>query len=297
MTGTTRSTGAAIVVVNYGSHELIERNFRDFNLDFGEDGVTVVVVDNFRDTASSSAVAEVCARSGWELVANARNVGFGAGVNAGAARALALGADVLLLANPDLELGREAATALIELARADPMRAVSPVVRRLDGSVWFGGAQVLVEEGRTTTRPNADSAAPGGWLTGACIALSFQLWTLSGGFDEDYFLYWEDVDFSWRITAAGGSLEVREELSVLHDVGGTQGGSGKSPVYVYYNCRNRLLFAARHLDGATRSRWRRSSLRYGRAVALRAGRRAFLRNPARLSWAVLSGTWHGLQYR
>ena len=45
------------------------------------------------------------------------------------------------------------------------------------------------------------------WLTGASLAMSITLWEQVGGFDERYFLYWEDVDLSWRILQAGGELE------------------------------------------------------------------------------------------
>jgi GT2 family glycosyltransferase len=43
--------------------------------------------------------------------------------------------------------------------------------------------------------------APFSWLTGACLAVSKQVWQATGGFDPDYFLYWEDVDYSQRAKA------------------------------------------------------------------------------------------------
>ena len=45
--------------------------------------------------------------------------------------------------------------------------------------------------------------APFGWLTGACLAVSKRVWQATGGFDPDYFLYWEDVDYSQRAKAVG----------------------------------------------------------------------------------------------
>ena len=60
-------------------------------------------------------------------------------------------------------------------------------------------------------------------------------------------MYWEDLEFSFRCRQLGGELVV-PDLTAVHAVGGTQGASGKSPLYRYYNCRNRLLFARRNLS-------------------------------------------------
>jgi len=126
------------------------------------------------------------------------------------------------------------------------------------------------------------------------------LWRTLGGFDARYFLYWEDVDLSWRARRAGADLAVVKDVTVFHDVGGTQkhgqDGSAKSPVYVYYNCRNRLVFAAQHLGRLDRTRWLLTSPRYAWAVLQRGGRRALARSPLRLIWAAVGGTVAGAAY-
>src|SRR5690606_40890410 len=53
-------------------------------------------------------------------------------------------------------------------------------------------------------------------------------WEETGGFDEDYFLYWEDVDFALRVDDAGGALRLVESATAVHDEGGTQGGGDPS---------------------------------------------------------------------
>ena len=67
--------------------------------------------------------------------------------------------------------------------------------------------------------------------------------------------------------AAGGRVGVARDLRCVHDAGGTQTGAGtptKSSLYYYFNCRNRLLFAAAHLPGRDRARWRRGAAGYAR---------------------------------
>jgi len=117
-----------------------------------------------------------------------------------------------------------------------------------------------------------------------------------GGFDEPYFLYWEDVDLSVRVERAGGRLVVRTDLEVVHDAGGTQGeqhGRAKSDTYYSFNCRNRLLFATRHLDRGDLLRWIAATPAVSREILLRGGRRQLLHSPRPLLAAVrgsLAGT-------
>ncbi|WP_165070206.1 glycosyltransferase family 2 protein [Marisediminicola senii] len=290
----------ALIVVNYGSHDLVAENLA--SLRFAGLAASIVVVDNYTTDAERDAVRQLCASRGWTLVAHDDNVGFGAGVNAGVAAAHRMGCTVFMLLNPDAAITDETVAALHRLSVDHPMTVFSPTVVRPDGSRWFDGGTVLVREGRTSTAPGTDSSAPGGWLSGACLLVHQELWQRVGGFDDSYFLYWEDVDFSWRCVAAGGRLEVVPTLEVTHAVGGTQGasaarGAGKSPTYVYFNCRNRLLFAALHLTRRQAARWLLGSVGYAWAVLLRGGgRRGILNRPVALPAAAIAGTVAGASH-
>ena len=95
---------------------------------------------------------------------------------------------------------------------------------------------------------------------------------------------------------------MRQDLEVLHDVGGTQeptaGSRAKSSTYYYYNCRNRLLFAARHLGRRDVGRWLVSQPAYAWSVLMRGGRRQLLRPWQPVSAAVrgsFSGAWFAVR--
>ena len=134
------------------------------------------------------------------------------------------------------------------------MALISPRTVDLEGKVTFSGSSLNLRDGRTGSATRAAGSPPGThliWLTAACLAVSAQLWDRVGGLAEDYFMYWEDVDFNYRCCAVGATTILREDLTVVHDQGGTQGprhGRAKSALYYFYNARNRMLFAARHLD-------------------------------------------------
>jgi GT2 family glycosyltransferase len=54
------------------------------------------------------------------------------------------------------------------------------------------------------------------WATGACLAIPRKLYETIGGFDENLFLYGEDVDFSWRAKAAGFAIKLVHDAIFVH---------------------------------------------------------------------------------
>jgi GT2 family glycosyltransferase/glycosyltransferase involved in cell wall biosynthesis len=310
----TQALGAfALVVVNFGSHALLADHLGTHTDAFTELNVSVVVVDNFSTPAELAAIRQAADRSGWELVESPVNLGFGAAVNLGAARARDLGCAGLLLLNPDAVISLDVLIALREHVARAPGEALAPRIVTPTGRVEFRGSRVRLADGRiqglgpglpTHRDPFVLNAAPvrdrsgptQSWLSGACLAVSMELFERAGGFDESYFLYWEDLDLSRRIELAGGTLIVRDDLEVVHDEGGTQvlgGGRVRPDTYYYYNCRNRLTFAARNLDRAGILRWIWHTPRESWQILLRGGRRDVLGSPRPLL-AAFRGSLAGL---
>ncbi|QHT54775.1 glycosyltransferase family 2 protein [Cellulomonas sp. H30R-01] len=285
-----------IVVVSYGSASLLRANLADVDVAALRRPAAVVVVDNFKGPRERSDVRAVAAEHGWELVENPTNAGFGAAVDTGVARAAALGCTSVVVVNPDARVTAAVLDALADAVATSPGTLVSPRVLRPDGRPWFTGGALDVAGARTRNVEAPAGPQTAGWLSGACLAADVGEWTRVGGFDDDYFLYWEDVDLSARWTAAGGTLQVRHDLVVVHDVGGTQetaGSRAKSPTYYRYNCRNRLVFAAKHLPPADVRRWLWRTPAYAWQVLLRGGRRQLLR-PVRPVGAVVRGSAEGV---
>lgn len=290
----TNLDGCAVVAVNYGSAPLLRANLRPLSDAHPE--LRVVVVDNFSTPAERLAVRNLARDASWALVEQ-RNDGFGSGCNAGAAEAFSKGAAAVVLLNPDARIDADSVAALARAATGPEPVLVAPVIRRPDGRVWFDGADLYLADGATrASRKRPAGARTWPWLTGACLAFTKRTWELVGGFDDAFFLYWEDLDLSRRAVLAGVGLLVDTEAQVIHDPGGTQAdaGGGKSTGYFYYNTRNRLIFGARHLEDADYRAWVRTSPRLALEILLRVGKRALLRSPTS-AWAALRGTTAGLR--
>ena len=58
-----------------------------------------------------------------------------------------------------------------------------------------------------------------GWVSGACLAIRRELFTEVGGFDDNYFMYFEDVDLGYRLGKRGLTNLYVPEVSITH-IGG-----------------------------------------------------------------------------
>lgn len=289
-----------IVVVNYASSDLLRSTLGAVRPVKAE----VVVVDNFSTTDERRAVSDLATDRAWNVVLLPDNRGFGPGVNAGVARARELGCESLLLLNPDVRATAAVIESLRLAVERDPMALVSPRHVDLAGKITFSGSSLNLRDGRTGRAVRAGGLPPGDqliWLTAACLAVSVRLWERVGGLAEDYFMYWEDVDLNYRCARVGATTSLREDLTVVHDQGGTQGprrGRAKSALYYFYNSRNRMLFAGRHLDRGHIWGWLWRTPKVTWEILLRGGRRQLIDQPRLLLAAVrggLSGMGIGLR--
>ncbi|MDJ0312340.1 glycosyltransferase family 2 protein [Arthrobacter sp. H35-D1] len=288
----------ALIVVNYGSSPLLAKNLGALTL--AELGGQIVIVDNYTSSQEVQAVEELASAQHWTLLALESNRGFGAAVNAGAELAFARGARAMAVLNPDAHIESEALLRLLQAVVEDSNLIVSPTIQTSDGRTWFDGMDLYVNSGRVASRrrPVAPTGPHEPWISGACFAVSRTLWQLVGGFDEDYFLYWEDVDLSRRVIKSGGRLTVSGSILAVHDPGGTQTRVGgvrtKSEVYYFYNIRNRLVYAAKHLEAQEIRRWIYATPRVSYEILLAGGRRQFFSSFAPLR-AYFTGIIDGLR--
>lgn len=282
----------AVVVVNYGSHHLLESCLGGIPAD-----VSVVVVDNFSDVAERLEVQRLGAAHGWLVVALEVNGGFGAGVNAGVDYARRAGCVQVVIINPDAVLDEAALAALVDHIEREPNDIVAPRIARPEGGFFFDGSFVDLWTGRIRSRPAEGAAGEWmPWLTGACLAFTIEAFERIDGFDDRYFLYWEDVDLSFRGRAAGLRLVLRRDIVIVHDQGGTQtagAAGGRSSVYYRWNTRNRLVFAASNLPRAQVLRWIVNTPVEAKRVYLIGGKRQLLRRPSSVL-APIRGSVEGL---
>jgi GT2 family glycosyltransferase len=286
-----------VVVVNYAASRLIEANLPQLE----RAGAVVVIVDNWSTRAERDAVRTLSVDHCWTLVEMPDNRGFGAGVNAGVRAAEALGCRCFLLLNPDAVVTAETVEQLRAATLADHLALVAPKLVDSQARVVFAGSTLNLRDGRIRSLRSVlaspdPRSRPLTWLTAACLSVHSELWHRAGGFDEAFFMYWEDVDFNLRCLDSGGHVVLRDDLSAIHDQGGSQGprrGRAKSALYYYFNNRNRLLFGVRHLRDPDLIRWLLCTPRISWETLMRGGRRQLIHSP-QSAWAAARGGLAGI---
>lgn len=180
------------------------------------------------------------------------NRGYGAAVNAGCRRVRQIGATAVAVLNDDvvvragwLEPLRAALGGVVGVAQpvildAGPGPAV---VSSLGVGVDRHGAGV--DLGRGTSPPEPGSNVALDLFTGGAFLVSGDYLDATGGFDERWFLYYEDADLARRGAELGWEHRLATSSTVEH-IGGVSTSADVDRTR-YLQERNRLWFAARHL--------------------------------------------------
>jgi len=251
-------TDVSAVVVNYRSAELAVACVASLR---AEGVAEIVVVDGASGDDCAALLA--AADPGAVFVALGANRGYGAAANAGVAQTSSC---AVVVCNPDLVVAPGTLGALAGvLAAHHDVGAVGPRIDRPDGSrypsarafpsLWDAighGAVGLISTQNPWSRryllPDADTAGPVDWVSGAFMAVRRSAWDAVGGFDETYFMFMEDVDLCRRLQLAGWGVAYEPAGRVLH----LEGASRASVPY-------RMIVA--HHRSLLRYGWRTASAR------------------------------------
>lgn len=197
-----------LIVLNYNGMEHLPACFESLrHLDYPEDRLELMMVDNASTDGSVPYVESE--HPNVRVVRSSENLGFAGGNNLGAREAA--GEHVVFL-NNDMSVHSGLVRGLVETLDSDA-EAVSAGAKILswDGSFFdFAGsicnftghaAQVGFEEPYHPDRYN--EVVPQLFACGGAMIIDRQVFLDVGGFDDDYFIYFEDVDLGWRLWVQG----------------------------------------------------------------------------------------------
>jgi GT2 family glycosyltransferase len=227
------------IVVNYNAGAELRRALQSLADELSSVDWEAVVVDNASHDRSAEVVAEFAPRV--RLVRNERNVGFARGVNQGLA---ATTAPFVLIMNPDCRLEPGAVASLRrELERSDACAMTGPRILDPNGSeqgnargdpdmlTGLFGRTALLRRALPGLRVSRRNVIRGAavrndrasvevdWLSGACMLARRAALHAVQGFDERYFLYWEDADVCRRLRNRGYEVRYVPGATAVHLVG------------------------------------------------------------------------------
>lgn len=210
----------------------------------------LIVIDN---ASSDNTVALVKAVDDPRitLVANDRNVGVAAANNQGIEIARARGEAMIVLINNDTAFGPELLERLIAAAQATDAGAVSALIPYYDRPdlCWYGGGHfsrwrgmLSLHDGQNKPLASATRAFKTDYAPTCCVLFKTEVFDAIGLMDEAYFVYWDDVDFLWRMKRSGIAIVVDPASLMLHKVSISTGGR-LSDFSIRYGHRNQIYFA------------------------------------------------------
>ncbi len=246
----------SIIVVNYNGYEHTRNALR--SIVSYSPGLEVIVVDNHSEGDDLGLLQREFPSFTYERLSE--NRGFGSANNAGAK--LASGRYLFFL-NNDTVLSSDAPALLGSFLEERPnVAAVGPRLLNPDGTLQmsFGFDPSLRNEWKVKElqrlskenpsefqyrmRPYLQSPCEVDWLTGAALMVRRSVFEDIGGFDESFFMYFEDADLCRRIRLKGWKVLHNPSVSIVH-VRGASISTVAERIKVEYR-RSQLRYYAKH---------------------------------------------------
>lgn len=259
----------SIVIVTYKSKEYIMRCLESIRESVQGLTTEIIIVDN----ASGDGLGEFLNAKFPEAIwiENEKNEGFAKAVNQGAN--LASGRYLLIL-NPDTQLLSNTLKVLLNFLEHDQQDCIvgAPTFDERGKSIpscrslphiknIIKYPLLLILRGKLLKTPRRylldlweqnetiDVTQYNGYITGACILATLDFFKKLGGFDEQYFMYFEDADFGFRIARSGHPAFLVAEAAMIHHGGYS---SSQNPftslyaieAYLHYIRKNLAFFHA-----------------------------------------------------
>jgi len=246
----TKST--AIIVLHYGDINNTLRCLDSLDKLPDRDSFNVYIVDNGTKTVTTKHIKDF--RFNKTLLLNKKNLGYAGGNNVGIKAALKNNYDFILILNNDTIVEPKIIQEL-KMPLRDSRYGIAGCIITYDDTknhIWYAGGH-LNPKLCITRHPHMNavlsatkiSSGPTDFISGAAIMIKRDVFNKIGLLPENYFLYWEDVDFCYTANKNHYSSYLVNKVLVRHSVSassGERGSNALSPIRAYYYARNPFLF-------------------------------------------------------
>lgn len=214
----------SVVILNYNVRYFLELCLTSVEAALTQLDAEIIVVDNHSSDESCQMVKQLFPNV--ILIENSENYGFSKGNNLGVAQAKG---DYVFILNPDTVVAEDTFRIMLDFAHSTPNLGIVGC-KLIDGRGKF-----LPESKRNVPTPYVsflkilgnsklyyanqvveDTIGQVDMLVGACMLLKRSVYLKMNGFDEDFFMYGEDMDFSYRVAKAGFKNYYNPKTAIIH---------------------------------------------------------------------------------
>lgn len=253
----------SVVIVSYNVRDFLESCLRSVEAATVGLSREIIVIDNASGDDSVAMVRALFPEV--TLITSEINLGFARANNRGFARATG---EYLFILNPDTLVQEDTVTTLVSFLDAHPEVGLAgcriitpegklePACRRSFPSPWvsftkLSGLSHLFPRSRWFGRYNLtwmpeDETYEVDAVSGSCMMMRRSVYDAIGGFDEDYFMYGEDLDLCHRVKTAGYAVSYVHTTSIIHYGGQSTKRSRIDATSIFYQAME--LFARKNLS-------------------------------------------------
>jgi len=205
------SPDISVIILNYNSKDFIEKCLYSIEKQESKTLKEIIVIDNASVDGSADMIKSKFPEV--KLICNKKNVGFSAAVNQGLGISTA---EYKVILNSDTVLLNNAFTLMKGFMCNNPAAgAVRPKVLNPDNSLQRQGSGIF------RFFKNPEKVHRLDWISGCCVMLKQDVINDVGFFDERFFFYNEDLDYSKRMKKKGWALYSFPEAVITHHWGGS----------------------------------------------------------------------------
>lgn len=241
-----------IILVNYNQYgdtincikSLEETAYKNFK---------IIVIDNKSENDSIKFLEKACKKH--TLINLSKNLGFAGGNNVGIKYALKKDAQYILLLNNDTIVNIDFIKPMLEtFDKHSDCGIVGNKIMYYNpkNMIWFAGGKIdwrkfigyhfgigEIDKGQYDKEGKID------FMTGCCMLIKREVFEKVGLLPEEYFMYFEDLDFCVNVQNFGFKIYYNPKSVIYHKVGNSGGGE-QSVFSIKWGTRNRLLFANKY---------------------------------------------------
>lgn len=230
----------SVIIVNYKSKEHLGKCIESILSGSGEENVEIIVVNNDSEERLEGSLGD-----NIKIINNGENLGFSKASNIGAKAARG---EILLFLNPDAWISEGKIKAVKKEFEDPAIGIIGADIRDKSGfpQKWSFGKKVTVFQilkNNLDLKSNKESRTKKkevGWVTGAGLFIKADLFRQLGGFDDNFFVYFEDADLCLRASKAGKKILFFPGIKIYHLEGASNSGKKKQKE-LYYKSQDYYL--------------------------------------------------------
>lgn len=255
----------SIIIVNYNVKEFLQNLIHSIEKAASNISHEIIIVDNASDDGSVDFIREKFPFT--KLIVNNKNLGFSKGNNIGIAEAQG---EYILFLNPDTLVSEDTFTKMIEFFETHPDAGLAGCkILNSDGTIqlacrrsfpgpWTSfckvtGLSSIFPKSKLFARYNLtyldeNKTYEVDAVSGSFMMIKKEIYQKIGGFDEQFFMYGEDLDLCYRVQKAGYKVYYVHDSQIIHYKGESTRRSSLDETKFFYNAMH--LFVKKHLSSS-----------------------------------------------